>query len=690
MMLLTDGRVLVHEEPNCSGTGCVGSSYSAWYTLTPSSTGSYANGTWTQVASLPSGYEPLFFGSAVLPDGNVVVQGGEYNCPSGSCSGIWQNAGALYNPATNTWTATTAPFASGVEGIGDAESVILPNGTWMLAACCAKVSGASAYPDYFYFNESSLNFTSEASSSDGKADEFDEEGWTLLPNGEVLTVDAYVGSFTTASCASGGCNSELYNPSTNKWSTAGSTQVQLWDSNCSGSSSTASYEVGPAILMPNGTVFYNGASDCRAGNTATYNWSTGAWTAGPSYANSDATNDAPASIEVNGNAIVMASPYSGTFSAPANFYEWNGSTLSSFPNPSRAADDSSYVGHLLVLPTGQIMFTDFSTTVELLTSAGTYESSWQPTITSVPSSLTAGTTYTVSGTQFNGVSDGAAYGDDFQDNTNYPLVRIVNNSTGNVVYCKTHGFSVGVGTGSTVVSTSFDVPSTIGTGASELYVVTNGIPSAATAVTVSGAASGFSLSASPATLSVAQGSSGTSTITSTVTGGFDSAITLTASGQPTGVTVGFSPSSITGAGTSTMTMTVASTTATGTYPITVTGTSGSTTETTTVTLTVTAATAGFSISASPTSISIDRSSSGKVTITTTVTGGFDSAITLSATGEGSANTITFSPTSITGAGTSTMTIKVGSKAATGDKTITVKGTSGSTSHTTTVTLDVLK
>jgi hypothetical protein len=518
MLLLTDGRVLVHEEPNCSGTGCVGTSYTAWYTLTPDITGSYVNGTWTKVASLPSGYAPLFFGSAVLPDGSVVVQGGEYNCPGGSCSPEWQAAGAWYNPATNKWTATTAPFASGVESIGDAESVVLPNGTWMLAACCAFLSGASPEPDYFYFNESTLTFTSEANSTDGKADEFDEEGWTLLPNGNVLTVDAYVGSFTSSSCANGGCNSETYNPSTNKWTTAGSTKVQLWDSNCSGSSSSASYELGPAILMPNGTVFYTGASDCRAGNIATYNWSTGAWTAQSAFPNSDAANDAPASIEINGNAIVMASPFSGTFSSPSNFYEWNGTALSSFPNPANAANDASYVGHLLVLPTGQIMFTDFTTGVEVATSAGTYEAAWQPTISSVPSALTPGTTYTVSGTQLNGVSDGAAYGDDFQDFTNYPLVRIVNTATGNVYYAKTHGFStMGVGTGSTVVSAMFDVPATMPTGACELYVVTNGIPSAASACTV-GSGGGKTVTATALSSSVNPSNIGQAvTFTATVT-----------------------------------------------------------------------------------------------------------------------------------------------------------------------------
>ena len=97
-----------------------------------------------------------------------------------------------------------------------------------------------------------------------------------------------------------------------------------------------------------------------------------------------------------------------------------------------------------------------------------------------------------------------------------------------------------------------------------------------TALAGSSSGPGFSLSASPTSVTVAQGNAGTSTITSTVTGGFDSAISLSASGQPTGVTVSFNPTSITGAGTSTMTMTVASSTAPGTYTITVTGTSGST------------------------------------------------------------------------------------------------------------------
>ena len=210
----------------------------------------------------------------------------------------------------------------------------------------------------------------------------------------------------------------------------------------------------------------------------------------------------------------------------------------------------------------------------------------------------------------------------------------------------------------------------------------------------SGPAPGFSLSASPASLSVAQGNSGSSTISSAVTGGFSGSISLSASGQPSGVTVGFSPASINGAGSSTMTLTVASSTVTGTYTITVTGTSGSTTATTTVSLTVTGVNPSFTISASPNSLSISRSGSrtGTSTITTAVSGGFNSAISLSASGQGSGVTVSFSPSSIAapGNGSSTMTVTVTRTAKTGSRTITVTGKGGGVTQTTTVSLTVTR
>ena len=200
---------------------------------------------------------------------------------------------------------------------------------------------------------------------------------------------------------------------------------------------------------------------------------------------------------------------------------------------------------------------------------------------------------------------------------------------------------------------------------------------------------GFTLSASPGAVSILQGNAGSSTITSSVTGGFNSAIALTASGEPSGVTVGFSPASITGAGSSTMSITVAATVAAGTYPITVTGTSGSTVETTTVSLTVTAPNSGsFTLSVSPSSGYLLWGQNGYAVVTVTASGGFDSAVTFTATGVPSGVKTSFTPASVTGSGTTHFNITVPYGQQTGTYSITIKGTSGTTSATTTLSLQI--
>ena len=88
------------------------------------------------------------------------------------------------------------------------------------------------------------------------------------------------------------------------------------------------------------------------------------------------------------------------------------------------------------------------------------------------------------GRNFNGFSQGAAYGDDAQAATNYPIVRIVNNASGHVFYARTHDHSTMAVAFTGTASTQYDVPAGIETGASKLYVVANGIASAGTAVNV--------------------------------------------------------------------------------------------------------------------------------------------------------------------------------------------------------------
>ncbi len=113
--------------------------------------------------------------------------------------------------------------------------------------------------------------------------------------------------------------------------------------------------------------------------------------------------------------------------------------------------------------------------------------------------------------------------------------------------------------------------------------------STAVSLTVTAAAGAdFSISASPTAITVVRGSSGTSTITTAALSGFDSAVTLSASGEGSNQTVTFSvnPIAAPGSGTSTMTVKVGTRASTGAHTITITGTGGGKTHTATVTLNV--------------------------------------------------------------------------------------------------------
>jgi hypothetical protein len=135
----------------------------------------------------------------------------------------------------------------------------------------------------------------------------------------------------------------------------------------------------------------------------------------------------------------------------------------------------------MLLPTGEVLINGY----EVYQPDGAYKAAWQPTITNFPASVTRGSSYQISGTQFNGLSQASGMGDEMETVTNYPLVRITNKSTGHVFYARTHDHStMAVATGNKTVSTNFDVPAGMETGASKLEVVANGIPSTPVSVTV--------------------------------------------------------------------------------------------------------------------------------------------------------------------------------------------------------------
>ncbi|HTT82507.1 MAG TPA: hypothetical protein VMF67_03415 [Rhizomicrobium sp.] len=439
---LTDGTVLAQ-----------GGGESDWWVLTPDNTGSYVNGTWTQVGSLPPGYQPYATASETLADGRVLLEGGEYNFNSFA----FTNLGAVYDPATATWTSVKPP--KHWINIGDSPSTILPNGDFLL--------GEKFTTQMAELNPKTMKW--KELTSTGKNDFNAEEGYTLMPDGTILTADVKANPL-----------SEYYDASTGKWTNLGSTVANLQGpQNCCGNcipygkNDKKCYdppgEIGPALLMPNGSVFATGAthSGASTANTAIYTPGTG-WAAGPVFPNEDQAADTFGALQIDGDPLIQGNS--------GELYDYNSDT-----GDFTDTKINSEGGSLMVLPTGQILIGGF----EVYNTKGSYKSAWQPTITNYPSSVTPGSTYKISGTQFNGLSQANAFGDEFQCNTNFPLVQIINTSTGHVFFAKTHNHStMAVATGNETVSTEFDVPTSIETGASTLVVIANGIPSASVSITV--------------------------------------------------------------------------------------------------------------------------------------------------------------------------------------------------------------
>jgi len=477
MLLESDGTVLVHNEPDNDTVAAT----NEWWKLTPDASGSYADGTWSQVASMPANYAPLYFASAILPDGRMIVEGGEYNGENA----VWTNQGAIYDPVSNNWRSVAPP--KGWTNIGDAASDVLNDGTFMLQqACNTCLTNPELTVDDAYLNPK--NLTWKVIPATGKHDPNDEEGWTLEPSGQLLTVDTW-----------GVGGTELFNPGSSTWSFAGATPP-----NGNPLNPWPIVELGPQAEMPGGNTFVVGGgtstdeypSPCTTSTpaeTALYQYkagTAGTWSAGPEIPTIDseqyAATDGPAATLPDGNVLFDASAC--TYNIPTHFfvYDAGSNSLSQIPDAPNAENDTSYQTRMLDLPNGQVLYNDGSSDMEVYTGSGAPNPSWAPSITSLHNTtLNPGSTYSLSGKQLAGLDQGAAYGDDVQDNTNFPLVRITNSATGAVTYARTHDWtsvSVAPGTSST---TQFTLPKSTPRGKGTLVVIANGIASAPRAVTVS-------------------------------------------------------------------------------------------------------------------------------------------------------------------------------------------------------------
>ena len=451
MLLLTDGTVMCHEfESN------------KWHRLSPDDSGSYVHGSWSELAPLlddagipaskggPTN-APLYFASAVFSDGRVFVAGGEYN--SGNANADILTA-QIYDPVSDRWRAIKTP--AGWAGIGDAPSCVLADGRLLLG----QYNGNSTA---IYNPRTDLWQAAGA-----KGDSNSEETFTLLPNGNVVSVQC-----------SNIPNAEQYIPSSDTWIGADSTPSTLPQA-CQGLVA----EIGPAILLPNGTVFAVGAT----GQSAIYSpnpvpTKAGTWSKGPALVDSsNATSfpmDAPAVLLPSGQVLLVGSPAPPcNYPGPTTFHLYDPPTNSVkvVPGPSNNGGPA-YTGRMLLLPTGQVLFSNNSTEIQIYTADGSPLAAWKPVITACPDTLIAGQTHLIAGTQFNGLSQACSYGDDAQMATNYPIARISNNA-GRVIYLRSSNHStMAVATGTVIVSTQITVPANVPKGPWNFQIVANGIPS---------------------------------------------------------------------------------------------------------------------------------------------------------------------------------------------------------------------
>lgn len=424
-LLLSDGTVIAGDGGN------------HWYKLTPDSTGSYVKGTWTTLAS--TFYTRLFFSSQILTNGNLYVMGGEY--------GTGTYDAELYNSVSDSWRQLGQ--TPNQTHISDAISKMLPNG---------NVLQGSTGGTCWIYNVATGAWQNAAAAAHTQ----NEADWVTLSNGCILSVDNF------------NVNSEHYVPSLNQWIADANTPQDLYG---------YGGELGPGFLLPDGRVFFIGASVHTAiytpGATVT---SAGSWVAGPDMVfggSSLGAVDAPAAMLPNGKILMCIGPTNG-FNGPTSFYEYD-YTVNSFTQVNGPTgltlSSAPFVMTFLDLPDGNVLFISGqgSRNLYVYTPDGTPLAQGQPTISNITQN--ANGTFHLIGTGLNGISGGAGYGDDWQMDSNYPLIRMTNETTGVVYYARTFGWKTGVMTGTNLVTTEFSLPANLPAGNYSLVTVANGISS---------------------------------------------------------------------------------------------------------------------------------------------------------------------------------------------------------------------
>jgi hypothetical protein len=432
MMLLTNGTVMTTLDGDSEGND--------WGLLTPDATGSYTNGTWTKLANAND--TRLFDASQVLQDGRVFVAGGEYG--SGAATG------ETYNPLTNTWTRLPSqPYGSFI----DANSILLPNGNVLIAPVFPSPGGYTTI-----FNPTTNSWSQGPKLYRGNS--ADEQSWVKLADDSIIMTD-------------GNGTSERFIPSLNQWVNDGSVPVSLFD---------GLYEEGAGIRLTDGRAFFLGATGHTAIYTPSGSTASGTWAAGPDIPGGHGTDDAPIAMLPDGTVLCAIGP-SGNYNGPTalDIYDPVANAFTSVSG-APSAGGPPFLSRMLDLPNGTVLYSSGGSGLYVYNPGTAPVSGAQPTILALAPNADGSVTLT--GTGLNGLDAGAAYGDDAQMDSNYPIVRLSSGS--NTYYARTYGWtSTSVATGSLVESTQFTLPLGIPAGTYSVVTIANGIASTPASLTIS-------------------------------------------------------------------------------------------------------------------------------------------------------------------------------------------------------------
>ena len=594
---------------------------------------------------------PLYPRMTLLPNGKVFYSGST-------------TSSRYFDPSTHTWSGVVATTNySGTRTYGT--SVLLPltpaNNYKPVVMIMGGGNPATNTTELIDLSAATPKWTYGPNMSQSRI----EMNATILPNGKVIALG---GSLNDEDTTTASLNADLYDPTSNTFSSAGqNAYARLYHSN--------------SLLLPDATVLFIGGNPARGtyeqhmeiyspaylfnadGSAATRPSITGAPSAAIGYGSAFQLQTPDAA---NISSVVLMRPGAPTHAfdmeqrlVGLSFTAGSGVLNVTAPPNSNIAPPGYYMLFLL----NNASVPSVAQFVELTPAPADFPPTG--TITSPTSNvtITAGQSVSFSGTGNDPDGSISSYSWTFPGGS--PSTSSLA-SPGNVTYA-----AAGTFTATLTVTDNANLSD----------------PNPPTRTITVNPAPDFILSASPLSQSTPPAGNVSYTVSVEALNGFTDTVNFSVSGVPAGASASFVPASVTGSSSSTLTVTTSASTAPGSYALSILGTTASLSHSVNVTLVVNSA-GDFSLSASPTSLQVVRGGTGSDTVTVAATQGFNGTVSLSISGVPARVTASWSVSNVSGSGSAILTIRANKPARSGTYTLTITGTSGNVVHSIPLTLVV--